>query len=293
MRTLILILTVSLLCGATLVAAAEVEPNAEATEAYNAYVEAYKADNMAEAEKQLKAAQAAQADWAKPYVELGQLYVQQKKYGPAAQALATATELDPTDAHGFLFLGNAYVAQELYSKAFPALNQALTLDSSLVEAHKLLATAYFEEGDYTAARTHYQAYTAVETGDALALLRLAETEKKLRKNSSAVRSYRAAIKADPKLFAARYNLGNLYLETQDFADAEEQFAAAMKIEPRNFRAQFNLAIAIHSQGRLEDALAAYQQVVKIGGNKSAAKSTVSQAQKTIKGLEEQIAAGEN
>jgi len=42
MRTWNLILTVSLLCAATWVAAAEVEPNAEATEAYNAYVEAYK-----------------------------------------------------------------------------------------------------------------------------------------------------------------------------------------------------------------------------------------------------------
>jgi tetratricopeptide (TPR) repeat protein len=214
-------LTITVLAVSASAGWAQVEPNAEATEAYNAYVEAYKANDLATAEAKLKAAKAAQSDWAQPCLELGQLYIQQEKYGPAAAELQSATELDPSDAKGFLYLGSAYAKQEVYSKAYPALNKALELDPSLTEATQLLASAYFNDGDFTNAKEQYTAYVAKVPGDATAHMRLAEANKKLGKRNLAIKSYKNAIKADPKLFAAQYNLGNLYLESEDFADAEE------------------------------------------------------------------------
>ena len=44
---------VALVVGVVGVVVAEVEPTAEATEAYNAYVEAYKANDLATAEDQI------------------------------------------------------------------------------------------------------------------------------------------------------------------------------------------------------------------------------------------------
>jgi cytochrome c-type biogenesis protein CcmH/NrfG len=269
---------------------AQVEPNAEATEAYNAYVEAYKANDFATAEAKLLAAKAAQSDWAQPCLELGQLYIQQEKYGPAAAELQTATQLDPSDANGFLYLGSAYAKQEVYSKAYPALKEALELDSSLTEATLLLASAYFNDGDYANAQVQYMAYVAKVPEDATAHMRLADANKKLGKRSLAIKSYKNAIKADGLLFAAQYNLGNLYLESEDYADAQQAFVEAVKLEPKNFRAHFNLAIALHSQGELVGALAQYEKVVSVGGSSKAARSTVSQAKEVIPLLKEQIAA---
>jgi cytochrome c-type biogenesis protein CcmH/NrfG len=279
------------ICAAVALPASAVEPTEEAATAYNAYVEAFKNEDTAAAQEHLKAAIAAQPEWATPHLAMGQLCIQQKKFKTAGTHLETATELDPAEATGFLYLGNAYVEQNLPSKAYPALQKALSLDSSLVEAHKLMAMAYYEDGDYAAARDHYTRYTTVETGDAVAFLRLGDANKQLKNTKSAVKAYKAAIKANPKLFAAHYNLGNLYLGRQDFADAEEAFASAIKIRPKDVKAHFNLAIAIHSQARLEEALAAYQRVVQVGGNRSSAKRTVEQAKATIQGLKQQIDAG--
>jgi hypothetical protein len=44
---------------------------------------------------------------------------------------------------------------------------------------------------------------------------------------------------------------------------------------------------------LDEALAAYEKVVKVGGSKAAAKSTVAQANETIKGIKAQLQAGGN
>jgi len=82
---------VALVVGIATGVHAEVEPTAEATEAYNAYVEAYKGGDLATAEAQLKAAITAQADWGQPYIELGQLYIQQKKFGDAATQVCIGT----------------------------------------------------------------------------------------------------------------------------------------------------------------------------------------------------------
>jgi len=134
------------------------------------------------------------------------------------------------------------------------------------------------------------AFVAVHPDNAQAQLRLAETNKNLKKNKSAVKAYEAAIKADPNMFAAYYNLGNLQLERQDFEEAEDAFKGAVRIEPKNYKAHFNLAISLHYQSKLSDALAEYEQVVKVGKGKRGASATVKQAEGVIPGLKEQIAA---
>lgn len=283
-------LSLTVLCAAT-AAWADADPNAAATEAYNAYVEAYKANDLAGSEAALKKAKAAQADWGKPCLELGKLYIQQKQFGPAVKELTDATKLDAGNAQAHLYLGSAYVGQEVYSQAYPALQKALQLDPSLHEANKLLGTAYFEDGDYAKAQESYTVYTTAVPGDANALMRLAEANKKLGKRSAAVASYKNAIKADPKMATAHFNLGNLYLEGEDFENAEASFAEAVKLEPKNVKAHFNLAIALHSQSKLQEALSEYEKVIAVGGSQKSAAATVKQAKDVIPALKEQIAAG--
>ena len=270
---------------------AEVEPNAEAVEAYNAFVEAHQAQDAAKAEAALKKAKAAQADWSKPCLELGKLYIDQKQYAAATKELTEAVRLDPGNAEGHLFLGQSLVSQEVYSKAYPELEKALELDPSLHEAHKLLGSAYDEDGDYAKAQACYTAYTAAVPGDANAFMLLAQVNKKLGKRSAAVAAYKSAIKADPKLATAHFNLGNLYLEGEDFSDAEACFAQTAKLEPNNVSAYYNLAIALHSQGELEKALAQYEKVIQVGSGQKGAAGAVKQAREVIPALKEQIAAG--
>jgi tetratricopeptide (TPR) repeat protein len=122
-------------------------------------------------------------------------------------------------------------------------------------------------------------------------MRLAETQKKLGKKGAAAAAYKSAIKADPKLATAYYNLGNLYLEGEDFAEAQDAFTEAVKLEPNNVKAHFNLAIALHSQGELEKALAEYQKVIQVGSGQKGSSATVKQAQDVIPALKTQIEAG--
>ena len=259
MIRLVLIAVIVLGCMAG--AAAEVEPDSAAIEAYNAYVEAYEAGDRQEAEKHLKAASAAQPDWADPYVHLGRLYIEQERFSTACATLAQAAEMMEDDAEVAFYWGYALYRDGQYGDAAVQLEKSLALEEKKEEATEVLAQANLELGNQL------------------------KTQKKM---GDAARAYRAAIKYDPSLFAAQYNLGNLYYEQQDYADAEEALSKAVKLDPKHYKAHFNLAIALHAQGKLEEALAEYQAVVKTGKGKKGASSTVSTAEQTIKGIQEQL-----
>lgn len=291
MRELKVVLYSLLLLAASSPVQADFEPGTDAALAWDSALMSIEAKDMAGSKAHLLKAIELEPEWAEPYAELGQLYFQLEKYGAAATEFARATKLQPNNAEWFSFLGNAYALQEKCSEASVALNQALKLDASLVKCYKMMAKCYYDDGDFASARDQYTAYVDAKPGDAKTILLLAETNKRLKKTGAAIKGYKKAIKADPKLFAAHNNLGNLYLENQDFAKAESALGGAVKLRPRHSGALFNLAIAIHSQSRLVDALAAYEKVVAAGGKSRKAKSTVAAAKGVIKDLKKAIADG--
>lgn len=71
-------------------------------------------------------------------------------------------------------------------------------------------------------------------------------------------AYEAVLQRDPKLVAARINLGRLLHAAGRLAEAESLYRAALEQEPRSAVAAFNLAVVLEDQGKHEEAAGAYR-----------------------------------
>jgi tetratricopeptide (TPR) repeat protein len=76
-------------------------------------------------------------------------------------------------------------------------------------------------------------------------------------------AYEAVLRQDPKLVAARINLGRLLHAAGRLDEAATLYRAALEQEPSSTVAAFNLAVALEDQGRDADAADAYRTVLAI------------------------------
>jgi tetratricopeptide (TPR) repeat protein len=83
------------------------------------------------------------------------------------------------------------------------------------------------------------------------------------RGDEAQQAYEAALERDPKLVAARINLGRLLHSANRLAEAEAMYRAALKDDPGNALAAFNLGVALEDQEQHDAAIAAYRRVLDI------------------------------
>jgi tetratricopeptide (TPR) repeat protein len=88
---------------------------------------------------------------------------------------------------------------------------------------------------------------------------------KAKQPAAAAQGYRAALNRWPRSLAAMMGLGNSYYALGDLKRSEAAFRQAAESHPREGVAFNNLAHVLLEQGRREDALAAAQRAVALGG----------------------------
>jgi Tfp pilus assembly protein PilF len=79
------------------------------------------------------------------------------------------------------------------------------------------------------------------------------------KQSAAIEEYRKALAIAPDMYFARNNLGSLYLQGQQFANAEVEFRKVIETNHADANAYFNLANVCLLTKRLDEATASIQQ----------------------------------
>ena len=110
---------------------------------------------------------------------------------------------------------------------------------------------------------------------------------KARRYRGAATAYRSALNRWPQSLTARMGLGNSYYYLGDLEAAESAFRAATESHPQSAPAFNNLAQVLLEQDRKQDALAAAQQAVALGGPlKSQAEKTLQEIRSTIGGTPE-------
>ena len=120
--------------------------------------------------------------------------------------------------------------------------------------------------------------SAKENGYLAAVLGL----EKSRHFHAAAAGYRTALARWPQSLAARMGLGNSYYHLGDLEGAENAFRQAVEFHPVSAAAFNNLAYVLMERGRLEEALAAAQKAVALGGGQ------LSEAQKTLHEIESRM-----
>jgi len=103
------------------------------------------------------------------------------------------------------------------------------------------------------------------TAEELAWLRAVAAREEIGKHREAAAAYRAALARWPRSLAARLGLGNSRYALGDRAGAEAAYRAAASAHPDSGIAFNNLAQVLADQGRMDEARAAAERAVALGG----------------------------
>jgi tetratricopeptide (TPR) repeat protein len=169
---------------------------------------------------------------AKLRVGLGIAYYSLGKYSDAVESLCEAVDLDPKDARAIEFLGKMYdVAPELSAEVSVRL-------ARFADLHPDNAAAAFYYALSLRGR-NIASFAARDVGKAEALLR-------------------RAVKLDPNFAEAHCELGLLYEDEGQEAEALREFELAVKLRPDLAKVHYRLARLYSKQGRFDLAEKEYR-----------------------------------
>ncbi|MGC2160439.1 MAG: tetratricopeptide repeat protein [Silvibacterium sp.] len=132
-----------------------------------------------------------------------------------------------------------------YDNAILQFQKAIQLAPDMAQAYNNLGLCYFRQNLNHLAIVNYQ--KAIDLNlksghpDAWPYLNLAITERVLNQRSEAVVNLREAIRLDPNLALAHFQLGNILEDTGQTEDAISQFQAAARLDPGYAEPHYALA----------------------------------------------------
>ncbi len=81
--------------------------------------------------------------------------------------------------------------------------------------------------------------------------------------TEALAAYHKVLEFQPSHSAAHINLGTLYYNRQDFAQAEKHYRAALAADPRYALAYFDLGNVLDETGRVQEGIQTYKMAVQL------------------------------
>lgn len=144
----------------------------------------------------------------------------------------------------------------------------------------LLGKLALDGGDYAKARELFRA--ALDIRCEFAVLTTLATAEKYAGDWATAKGYleRALSLAstDEQRGSVNYNLGNVHRETGRLSEAVAYYRAAIRHRPPHVGTHYNLAQSLYGLGMYDEAIAEYQEVLRLDPNEPAARSRIECAQ---------------
>ena len=194
-----------------------------------------------EAVESYKKAISLKPDYVQAYNNLGVLYKDNEKYENAITMFTKATELQPDHQNSYYNLAQIKKEQGLSEEAIELLLKVLDLNPEHNEA-KLnaqhicngLGIKLNNQGNYEKALKYFKILTYLQPSEAVGF----------------------------------YNMGNTYLEMEDYKNAKDLFKEALRVEPKYGPAYSNLGTVYKNLGELQKSISCYKEAIKIDPKKS-------------------------
>ncbi|NTW82679.1 MAG: tetratricopeptide repeat protein [Chlorobiaceae bacterium] len=127
---------------------------------------------------------------------------------------------NPNNAEGYIKLGNAFARHQRYTEASEAFKNALALNPELEGAIHALGAVSFNQRNYSQALGYFQKYLERSPKDSLRLYDIGNTYMQLQQFDKAGEAYNAAIENSKVFVEAYYNLGVCYIRTGKQKEAQ-------------------------------------------------------------------------
>jgi tetratricopeptide (TPR) repeat protein len=249
-------------------------PSAEVVQHMQAGLSAEKLGQHDVAIAEFQKAAELDSDFAVAYVDVGTVYMGERKYAEAIAPLKRAVLLDPgilgaQELLGYALLFQGYAAESIpYFQAANSkgalgiaqvqtgeLTDAISNLQAGLEQHpndpELLANLARASG--VLSRQAKDALLAAHPDSAQAHEALAEDYWALQRAADAEREYRATLDIQADLPGAHLGLGQIYEHTQQWQKAEEEFQAEAKLRPGSAEAAYRFGNALLQNGKVQAA----------------------------------------
>ena len=178
---------------------------------------------LVKAAEQYRLAVASKPDWVEASNRLGIVLDRLGRFKEADEVFAKAIRLAPDKAHLHNNLAFSYILQQRWREAEISLTKAIEINPAMTRARVNLAMVVAQQGRFDEAFTQFKTVLPIE--DAHYNMGLMYQSKRL--NVEAARSFKAALKANPKLVAAQQRLDAL---PKDVVSQAEQTAETTTVQ---------------------------------------------------------------
>jgi len=177
----------------------------------------------------------------------------------AVQALKAVVEAQPENAAAWFNLGFAYSGLHQNEEAVQAYDKTLELQPDLFEAHLNLGILFIQMKRAMESVAHLEKAVALKPEHPRAHLYDGRALAAVGQPEAAEKQFLEALRLDPMLAIAWFDLGQLRLNRKDHAGALEAFEKAAELDPKLPQAQLGAALALEGLNRAPEAVPQFEQ----------------------------------
>ena len=197
------------------------------------------------------------------HLGLARALFQENRIGETVAVLRDALAGEPNAAEGWALLGNALSQADRHELACEALHKAISLDPRQASFHYDLGFVLSRTGESQEAEASYRRALELRARFPEALNNLGNLLRRRKVTSQAVDCYQQALKLRPGYLDATYNLGLAFQDLDQLGDAEGCYETVLNGKPEHHASLNNLANVLLRGGRVDEALARYDEAIRL------------------------------
>ena len=194
---------------------------------------------------------------------LGDAYLETRRFSEAASSFRRLLGLEPDSAPGRFGLGLALLGQKVYPAAAKELEAAAKARPDDSAAHLNLGIALTELGRFDEAIVHFRRAVALQPGYAGNHLKLAVALRATGEFREAHANVMRAIELDPELADAHFQLGIACRALGRPDDAVRAFGEALSFRPDMVEALAQLGGILYDLEQFEEAIGCYERALAL------------------------------
>jgi folate-binding protein YgfZ len=204
------------------------------------------------------------------------LFTRQNDTEQAIERLEEALYLNPSYEDAFEALGVILSKHEnaegYIDKAISVMEKLVALNPDSIMAHANLSVFYLEKGDKEKAEEEKAISMSIRMREAAKLAMQEKKEKEdkealIKESQERIKMFLQVLEIDAEDLFANQGLGNCYNILGEFEKAEEYLQKAIAIKPNHTQCYEDLAAALAGQGKIKDAVSAYQKGIEVAAQK--------------------------
>jgi serine/threonine protein kinase/Flp pilus assembly protein TadD len=187
------------------------------------------------------------------------------KYDEAIRFFTAAIAIRPESPVAHNLLGLSFQNKGRLEEALAEYQEAARLNPAYAMAHNNVGILYSNLlQDYDGAIACFREAIRLEPTNANAHVGLGSAFRQKNLPDKAVAAFQEAIRLKPKFEVAHIELGALLCDVlHDYEGAISEFRQAIAIQPEDAHAHYDLGIALHLNGRSQEAAAAYREAIRL------------------------------